>query len=344
MSRIVLYAGPSGERSRALAETLRAAENEVRPVRGLRDVLLLAENAADVLVLDAADEGGIRDLFMLEEIQRAGITLPVILVTTQTDFELSQRARELGAEVVLQGALDPAELVRAVERIPEGRPEPSPTGERHEPASTLTHRVEYDVRTDALRDAVRDLTAYLARRAVCLPHLVRIACATAELIDNARRHAHIGSPGGVFQVEARVETRRVYVSVTDDGAGFDTRTQLLESVPAALPARRPSAADRTRSSVRPGTERGLSRATYLADHVELHSDADGANVQLDFELVPVRSEGTLPATDDLLPEHTKSWLGAIARGEDPKLPEAFSLTARRLTGETRTHTPVIQRG
>jgi anti-sigma regulatory factor (Ser/Thr protein kinase)/CheY-like chemotaxis protein len=316
----ILYAGPASVRVTALMEVLRHRGHEVQEARGIREILGFEHDRFDALVLDAGEERGARDLLLLEEVSRAGVPLPVVLVSGRTSDDLCERAFELEVASVVQGAFEPRALAEAVERAAPEQPDGRALGsERH----------EYAVAEESLERSVADVAARLETLGVAAPHLARVLCATAELVDNVLRHAHPeGAPSETFTVETRVRRSHVHVVVRDAGRGFDARRSRLESLPAALPS----------SPLAQRPLNGLSRVAALAEELDVLSDEKGSTVRLDFELYPVRFDGgELPTAAECLPDAVRRRIASLPGDQaDPAdLHPVMGLALHRLLGRVR---------
>lgn len=65
-------------------------------------------------------------LEMIAEVQRAGIKIPILMLTTEGQPSLIKRARESGAKGWIVKPFKPELLVAAVTKVVEQRPEPQP--------------------------------------------------------------------------------------------------------------------------------------------------------------------------------------------------------------------------
>ena len=301
--RSVLFEGTGGPRVRALAEVLRGRGHTVRHATGSSARLRAQEATVDVVVVDVADESETRALERLESIGTSQLATPFIVVTGHTESRFCATALRLGARELVLSTFDPRGLVEAVERID------SPD----DPASqeVRVHRARYDlVRADS-GEPLRALCAFLSEAGVALSHVVRVACAAAELVDNVRRHAYADrSESCWLSIEAHLCRTFVRLVVRDRGRG----------------AVRPSG---------PPRDSGLARARTLSEVFDLQSEPGGTAVELGFDLGPVCAAGDpLPDVELLTPRALQP---VVQRARDRSgvlddVPSPLRPTVRRLVG------------
>jgi anti-sigma regulatory factor (Ser/Thr protein kinase)/CheY-like chemotaxis protein len=321
--RVAHVATPSS-RTTALTELIRSLDHEVVVHGDARAYLAAPE--ADLVLLDLArgDDGG--GLGLLAALRGAGRSVPVVLVAEQLTFDDMKRAVELGASDVLLGPLEREGLARSLERACSGR-EPRPRAEG--PAPVHACERTYPAAPDAVGRAAREASAFLVNEGVASAHRVRIASAIAELVDNSVRHGYSGRAGEV-RVRVEVHHARVHLSVSDSGTGFDAPRARLESVPPALPGSRPA----KKSG---GSGRGLGRVEQLCEAHTVSSGPAGTQIDLVFELTPVRFEEEgehLAETDFLDPERARDLIAALSKGRADLsgLPPSMALTIGRIIG------------
>ena len=206
------------ETERAIASSLCAALER----RGHRTLLVadtgdaLERETPDVLIcgVGASDEDRYS---LLEEYGRRGRKPRSILVLSDPNTLSFSRARELGVEDVFALPFRLADLMKSVERISDvSNSDTSPS------FSTFTR--SYPSVEDTVDRAARDLAAFALRCGVGPTARARLATAVAEVAQNSTQHAY-PTGGGMFEVEARLEERDIWVSLRDSGKGFDVSEQ-----------------------------------------------------------------------------------------------------------------------
>lgn len=134
------------------------------------------------------------------------------------------------------------------------------------------------------------LLAWLGHRAqIPEPSTGAIALAVSEAVANAARHAYADG-SGTIHVRGELSATRLEVTVSDTGAGFVPHAEAH------------------------GTGLGMAIIVRLADDVKLHSDADGTEIRIGFDLAPPsvteRIAPTRARTTDARPD---SRLQAVTR-------------------------------
>ncbi len=321
---VIQIAAQPCARIEALEQVLAHRGHAFTCVAGMREILETGVDSADALIIDGAGTGGADAAWsLLSDLQRAGVTLPIVLIARRPSFDTYKRATELGATAVVPSAFDPRGLIDAIEAIHPA--DAIPTLDPH------TLRTEHTLAPGESERALEHVERFLASSGVAAPHRVRVLCAVYELIDNVERHAFATGAHGDFHVEATLRRTRVAITVRDTGCGFDSISERLECVPAALP--RPTLQlvdDAPRKS-----ERGFVRVSRLSEALIIHSDARGTTVDVEFELTPVRTVGeALPALDALHPRRIASVVARILDGESEIDAQhaALEATLRRLVG------------
>lgn len=314
----VLFACGATPRAEALAELLRSRGCEVERVATVADVLAAGEAQALVVDEDLAGEGG--GLGLCEELRDAGVATPLVLCAGAPDLELVRRADRLGVLAVIR-SYDPRALVDVLERC-------SGHG-----GSRRRHFRSYSVGRFCARRAVLDLSLFLEAGGVAPAHRLRVLCAVAELIDNVQHHAYPDAECGSFSVSAEIARRAVNVAVVDAGTGFDADRARLDSVPAALPARR-------RRVVGEPADGGLARAARLSETLAVASDDRGSTVELAFELTPSvvcdDGAGSPESVDVSHPRELRALVASLREGDAGwRIPPALALTVDRLLGGAR---------
>ena len=338
----VIFAADPGPRIHALAEVLIHRGHSIARVSGMREILEAGVAHAGVLVIDSvgrpetkrADEE--RATQLLSEIGQAGVSIPTIVIANEPGFEFCRLAVELGAADIVSSAFDPSGLVDAVE----GAIDPN----RRDPQELRNHFVEYSIADDDVEFALAQLDSFLDASDVAPPHRVRILCATAEIIDNARRHASTDDGRGSFSVEASIRRTRILVTIRDGGNGFDADSARLDSIPAPLP--RPRLAKRNSiRRVETLPDSGIARSSRLSEGLDVRSDSTGSVVELEFELTPVRFEQHLfPSISSLVPDRIVALAREVhvGRKDTESLPSVMALTMCRLVGRVRVEKAIDQ--
>lgn len=251
----------------------------------------LAASAPDVLV-SALSIAGMSGFDLLTALHDRGARPRTVFVTGEPSLDDCRRALQLGVAEFLVKPFRLEELVRAVE-LPPRVAQRSNGFERAYPSTPACVEI-----------AARDLAAFALRCGFTPTSRARIASVTAELVDNARRHAYVHSRGKV-RVEAAIEERELVLRVRDEGLGFD-----------------PAVAERARSAA--PAQQGLARAAALADdlHVETSSGA-GTQVTARFasHRVDFDEEGVVDLSehDFFTPDLARRVLHAVKKEETAAL-------------------------
>lgn len=248
------------EPERAIASSLCAALER----RGHRTLLVadtgdaLERETPDVLIcgVGASDEDRYS---LLEEYGRRGRKPRSILVLSDPNTLSFSRARELGVEDVFARPFRLADLMNSVERI-------SDVNASDTSSSFSTFTRSYPSVEDTVDRAARDLAAFALRCGVGPTARARLATAVAEVAQNSAQHAY-PTGGGMFEVEARLEERDIWVSLRDSGNGFDVSEQSEEGGGLDRAASLVEGLDIT-SSAGEGTEVTLRVSIFRADFDE----------------------------------------------------------------------------
>ncbi len=128
---------------------------------------------------------------------------------------------------------------------------------------TPTYRREYEACEETIELCPRDLAAYALRCGISPATRARIATACAEVVENVVRHAY-GLAGGSIAISAGVGDRDIWVSVRDEGMGFDLDTAGLDEM-------------------RHSRDGGMARCAALAEEFSVESHlGSGTEVLLRF--------------------------------------------------------------
>ncbi len=278
----------------AIAALLRRRGHTVELVGSAAAALRAA--APDVLVSDLAlpDASGLE---LLAEMQRRGQDPRAVFLGARPSFDDSRRALELGAAELLAKPFRLSELVRAVESARRSVPQ------RSSPAGADFDQ-SYPAQASSVELAARELAAFALRCGISPAARARIASATSEIVDNARRHGYCRGQGRI-RVEAHLEGADLIVRVSDEGIGFDA---------AALDAR----------DLDDTLRHGLARARALAEELEIESRPEGGTrVLLVFRASSVAFEEEsgidLSELDFLGPDLSRKVLHALREGREQDL-------------------------
>ncbi|MBK7878557.1 MAG: response regulator [Planctomycetes bacterium] len=287
----------------AVAAVLRRRGHEV--VTAISAETAVGLGTPDVLVT-ALQLGKQSGLELVEALHASGARPQVVFLTAEPSLEDCRSALRLGAVEFLVKPFRLEELVRAVE-LP-ARASVRTTGfERNYPSTAA-----------CVETAARDLAAYALRCGFSPTTRARIASVTAELVDNARRHAYVHSRGRI-QVEASFEERELVLRVSDEGLGFD-----------------PATAQRARNA--PAQQQGLARAAALSEDLAIdtrpgagtRATARFASYRVDFD-----EDGSVDLSehDFFTPDLARRVLHALKKDETAglfRLSPALAVSVGRL--------------
>lgn len=243
----------------ALSAVLARRGHDVQTARSAEEAL--EHKSPDVLIseLELCDRTGLQ---LLESLHERGTHPHTVFLAGDPSLEDCQQALRLGAAELLTKPFRLDELVRAVESYAERIPV-APGLDR-----------SYLATPAAVEQAARDVCAYTLRCGITPATRARVASATAELVDNARRHAYITSRGRI-RVRAQVDERDLVLLVSDEGAGFESERVLERCTSASVSgfARVRALSEDMHVESRPssGTRVSVRFAAYRVDF-----DEDGA--------------------------------------------------------------------
>lgn len=292
-------------------ETILAAVSAVLRRRGHDVVTATTAEAAvalgtpDVLVT-AVRIGARTGVELVEALHASGARPQIVFLTSEPSLEDCRSALRLGAVEFLVKPFRLEELVRAVEL-------PARASVR-----TVGFERSYLSTPACVENAARDLAAYALRCGFTPATRARIASVTAELVDNARRHAYVHARGRI-QVEAGFEERELVLRVADEGLGFD-----------------PATAERARASS--AQQQGLARVAALAEDLAVDTrigagtrvTARFASYRVDFD-----EDGSVDLTehDFFTPDLARRVLHALKKDETAglfRLSPALAVSVGRL--------------
>jgi len=244
------------------------------------------------------------DLATLEVLRERGHGARAIVVDLPETPTAWRQALRLGAADALCRPWRLAELVAAVEAGPRA-PRPAPPR-----GVTLQRSLEAEV--DAIERVLRELCAFLVGQGIAPAARARALTATAEVLENAARHAYAAAPAGRVELSATPRRHEIEIEVIDHGAGFDPL-------------------DATR-------EGGLARAAALAEDLRVTSrPGQGTRVSLRFSATRVDlddGEGLdLSEMDWLSPALARRVLAGVEHGRPGpfySLSPALAVTVGRL--------------
>jgi len=277
----------------AIEGLLRRHGHAVELVASAEAALALA--SPDVLVSDLELPDG-SGLELLAELRRRGSAARTILLGARPTLDESRRALELGVVELLAKPFRLAELLRAVETAAdESAPACAPA---RSPSCFDQH---YPAQPASVELAAREVAAFALRCGISPAARARIASATSEVVDNARRHGYCNSRGRI-RVEAQLDGADFCVRVADEGIGFDA---------AALEA----------SDLHDTLLHGLARARSLSEELEIESRPDGGTrVLLSFRASRVAFEEEngidLSELDFLGPDLSRRILQSLRDGKE----------------------------
>lgn len=194
----------------ALSAVLARRGHDVHAARSAQEALEHA--GADVLVTELA-LAGFSGLELLERLHERGQSPHTVFLADDPSIEDCQDALRLGAAELLTKPFRLDDLVRAVEACAAAKR-----------AARGLDRT-YLSTGAGVEQAARDVCAYALRCGVAPATRARIASSTAELADNARRHAYLAARGRIH-VRAQIDERDLVLQIADEGAGFDAARAL----------------------------------------------------------------------------------------------------------------------
>ena len=280
----------------------------------------LSSPAPQVLVSDV-ELGLDSGLDLLEKLTLRGAHVHAVMLSSEPTVDECRRAMRLGAAELLAKPFRIGELVEAVENSP-----PAPALPATEP--TLSFDRQTLATPGNTESCLRELTAFMMRLGMGPTTRARVATATAEILDNAQRHAYPGTLGAV-RVEARMSATEFSVKVTDEGQGFDPLEVATGPVEGT--------GDRGDS--------GLTRASMLSEEQRIDSvSGRGTCVTQRFSTVPAAFEEEsvidLSELDFLSPEISRRVLDAVQSDRSEamfNLSPALAVTVGRLlSGSSNT--------
>jgi CheY-like chemotaxis protein len=265
----------------------------------------------EVLVADVALRG-LSGLDLLAAFKARGGAPRTIFLSSRPTVDLCRSALLLGGSEFLTKPFRLDDLVRAIEAAPSAVVPNEPRAPFSSGASAASNERgpawiferTYDSTPLCVERAARDMTAFALRCGIGPAARARVASATSELVDNARRHGYVNGPGAIF-VRAESDGREISVSVRDEGRGFE---------PASL--------------ANGSLEDGLARAMSLSEDFEMHSaPGEGTCVTLHFTVFRVDFDDDasidLTELDFLTPDLSRRVLHALRK---PDTKDLFQLS------------------
>jgi CheY-like chemotaxis protein/anti-sigma regulatory factor (Ser/Thr protein kinase) len=262
----------------------------------------------DVLVSDVALRG-LSGLDLLSAFKERGTAPRTIFLSSRPTVDMCRDALLAGGSEFLTKPFRFDDLLRAIEAAPapalptESREprEPNASSERE---SAWVFERTYVSSPLCVERAARDVTGFAMRCGIGPAARARVASATSELVDNARRHGYVNGPGPIL-VRAESDGREISVQVRDDGRGFEPASVANGSL-----------------------EDGLGRAMALSEDFEMHSAPDeGTCVTLHFTVFRVDFDDDasidLTELDFLTPDLSRRVLHALRK---PDTKDLFQLS------------------
>lgn len=263
----------------------------------------------DVLVADVI-LGGLSGLDLLSALKARGRAPRTIFMSGRPTVDLCRNALLMGASEFLTKPFRLDELVRAIEGGPPAvkaaEQRVSATSTEREPPWLLERT--YSAAPLSVERAARDMSAFALRCGIGPAARARVASATSELIDNARRHAYAGSPGTIF-LRSESDGRELSVRVRDEGCGFETASLAGGALDKPL-------------------FNGLARAMALSENLEIQTaPGQGTCVTLHFTVFRVDFDEDaaidLSELDFLTPDLSRRVLHALRK---PDTHDLFQLS------------------
>jgi len=206
-----------------MAARLSTARSEVTVVEGVDEAVgRLAEKAADLIVIDAGVDNGIR---VTEEVkkQKATSLTAVIRVLSEGDDPEVVKDLEATCDEGISEPFELSDLVKLAEaelaRIAEER-------------NYFDHVMNFKFNTtEDLVERANDLMAeLLSQSGLDDESQAATAVAFREAVDNAARHGNKYNPGRNIEIQYLLDREKVTVAVGDEGEGFDTEIYLSRGV------------------------------------------------------------------------------------------------------------------
>lgn len=282
----------------------------------------LAAPTPDVLVTDVR-LAGLSGLDLFEALKARGRTPRTIFITGLPTVDLCRQALLMGAVEFLTKPFRLDDLVRAIEAEPAPLLPPAASAPATTPVDDAPWVLErtYDATPLSVERAARDVTAFALRCGIGPAARARVASATSEVVDNARRHGYAAASGPIF-LRAESDGREISVRVRDEGRGFEPSNLAEGALDAPL-------------------FNGLARAMALSEDLELQTaPGEGTCVTLRFTVYRVdfdeESSIDLSELDFLTPDLSRRVLHALRKPEGNDLfqlsPALAVVIGRMLSG------------
>jgi anti-sigma regulatory factor (Ser/Thr protein kinase) len=164
----------------------------------------------------ARDHAGVHvvvcDLTSLQDLRSQGLRQRAVVLDLPETPEAWRRALRLGAADALGRPWRLAELVAAVEEGPRAPLPAAPHGR--------ALRRSFEAEADAVEETLRELCAFLVRHGIAPAARARALTASAEVLENALRHAYDPEQVGRVELAAGVRGGQIEIEVLDRGRGF----------------------------------------------------------------------------------------------------------------------------
>ncbi len=242
---------------------------------------------------------------LLAHFEQQGHICPAVLTAKSTSVAVCTVAMRAGVREFLVQPFSIPELIDAALRV---LPKPALPGRAQLCLDGIA-----DIESNAR--ALRELLAFLVIQGFATAARARIAGATAEILENIARHAYPHDEG-CFRLEAKLQSGRLRVEITDDGIGCDvTRPSLTSSSASAVSglARACALAESFKLSNRP--EGGMRASLEFSSTSFLFADERGVDLSdLDY-LEPLTARRILESLrDDSAPQFQLSPALAVCVG------------------------------
>ena len=322
-NRNVLVVEPNTGVASALCSALRRRGHRVSAAGSVAEALELP--APEVLISEIALPDG-TGFDLVARLRADRPDTAAVLLSALPRFEDCRRALHAGIHDVVPKPFRLDELLGIVEAA---RTQSGPRSEiaSHATDAPTSFERRYACAPETVRRAARDLAAFALASGVNPATRARLATASAEILDNAVRHAN-ATPESTIAIHLTSDGHDLSLRIEDEGRGFDAVAGWIDSAPSLV--------SETDASVLRRVPPGLARAASLAEDLRVESDGRGTRVHMRFSAPPSAFDedaGDLSDLDFLVPTETKGLLAAVISGEPAgftNLPPALAIAIGRL--------------